>query len=244
MGNATGTSFGGRAPGAAAGAPGRILVWDAPVRVAHWLMVISFAGAYLTGEAERWQLLHVTLGYTLAGLVVFRLLWGLFGSRHARFANFVRGPAAALRYLLSLWHAEPEHHAGHNPAGALAIVALLALAMLVTGSGWLSDQGLAGGWVEELHESAGSLMLAVVGLHIAGVLLGSWRHHENLVRAMCTGHKAGRPDEAIPRARQGVAVLLLVAVLGFWWWQWQTAPAVQDQRPGASAPHGEDRDDD
>ena len=71
----------------------RVLVWDAPVRVFHWLMVLSFAGAYLTAESERWRLLHVTLGYTMAGLVVFRMLWGLVGTRHARFASFVRGPA-------------------------------------------------------------------------------------------------------------------------------------------------------
>ena len=66
----------------------RVLVWDAPVRLFHWLTVLSFAGAYLTAESERWRLLHVTLGYTLAGLVVFRLLWGLVGTRHARFASF------------------------------------------------------------------------------------------------------------------------------------------------------------
>ena len=70
--------------------PKPVLVWDAPVRVFHWLMVLSFAGAYLTAESERWRLLHVTLGYTLAGLIVFRLLWGLVGTRHARFSDFVR----------------------------------------------------------------------------------------------------------------------------------------------------------
>ena len=69
----------------------KVLVWDAPVRVFHWLMVASFAGAYLTAESERWRLLHVTLGYTMAGLVAFRIVWGLVGTRHARFASFVRG---------------------------------------------------------------------------------------------------------------------------------------------------------
>ena len=74
-----------------AGTGRRILVWDAPVRLFHWLTVLSFAGAWLTAESERWRLLHVTLGYTLAGLVVFRLLWGLVGTRHARFATQVHG---------------------------------------------------------------------------------------------------------------------------------------------------------
>ena len=97
-----------------------ILVWDAPVRVFHWLMVLSFAGAYLTAESERWRLLHVTLGYTMAGLVVFRIVWGLLGSRYAKFSSFVRGPAAVARYVRSLFNGQPEHHVGHNPAGAHA----------------------------------------------------------------------------------------------------------------------------
>ena len=72
-----------------------VLVWDAPTRVGHWLIALSFAGAWLTAESERWRLVHVTLGYTLAALVVFRLVWGLVGTRHARFASFVRGPAVS-----------------------------------------------------------------------------------------------------------------------------------------------------
>ena len=75
----------------------KVLVWDVPVRVFHWLLVLSFTGAYLTAESERWRLLHNTLGYTVDGLVAFRLVWGLVGTRHARFSNFVRGPQAMLR---------------------------------------------------------------------------------------------------------------------------------------------------
>jgi cytochrome b len=81
----------------------KIKVWDAPVRVFHWLLVLSFAGAYLSAEREHWRLLHITLGYSMGGLVAFRLLWGLIGSRYARFASFVRGPAAVLAYLRGLW---------------------------------------------------------------------------------------------------------------------------------------------
>ena len=92
----------------------KIKVWDAPVRVFHWLMVLSFAGAYLSAESERWRLLHVTLGYTFGGLVAFRLVWGLVGTRYARFANFVRGPQAVLTYLRSLRKGQPQHHAFIN----------------------------------------------------------------------------------------------------------------------------------
>lgn len=206
------------------------LVWDAPVRLFHGLMVLCFAGAWLTAESEPWRLVHVTLGYTMAGLVGFRLLWGLVGTRHARFGSFVRGPAAAWRYLKSLRGGRPEHHAGHNPAGALAIVALLALAALVSASGWAVVENLGGEWLEEAHEVAATAMLAVVLVHVAGVAFGSWAHRENLVRAMVTGRRPGSPDDAIPRAWTGLAVLILAAVLAFWAWQWQTAPSPPLER--------------
>src|SRR5690606_37588088 len=90
------------------------LVWDVPVRVFHWLLVLCFAGAWLTAESEHWRLVHVTLGYTMAGLLAFRVLWGLVGTRYARFASFVRGPRAVIGYLKSLVGRHPEHHTGHN----------------------------------------------------------------------------------------------------------------------------------
>ncbi len=206
-------------------APSRVLVWDLPVRLFHWLMVLSFAGAWLTAETERWRLLHVTLGYTLGGLVAFRLLWGLVGSRHARFASFVRGPRAVARYLGALLRGRPEHHVGHNPAGALAIVAMLSLSLLLVGSGWALYNDLGGELFEELHEAIAEAMLAVIAVHVAGVALASRLHHENLVGAMVSGRKPGTPQDGIRSAWRSVAALMLVAVLGFWTWQWQQAPA-------------------
>jgi cytochrome b len=204
----------------AAAAPARgILVWDAPVRVFHWLLVLGFAGAWLTSESERWQLVHVTLGYTVMGLVAFRLAWGLVGSRYARFASFVRGPKSVGRYVGSLLRGRPEHHTGHNPAGALALVGLLALAALVTATGWATYNELGGHALEELHEGLASTMLGLAVAHVGGVVLGSWAHRENLVASMITGRKAGTPEEAIARPWRGIAALLLAAVLAFWWWQ-------------------------
>ena len=201
----------------------KILVWDAPVRVFHWLLVLSFFGAFLTAESERWRLVHVTLGYTVGGLVAFRLLWGLVGTRHARFAAFVRGPRVIGRYLLSLVIGRPEHGVGHNPAGALAIVLLLGLSLVTVASGWLTYEDIGGHWLEELHEGAANFMLAVVGVHVAGVVMSSWLHRENLVRAMLTGRKQGEPGEAIRRSWWPLGLLLLLAVLAFWWWQMQAA---------------------
>jgi cytochrome b len=223
----------------------RVLVWDAPVRVFHWLMVLSFAGAWLSAESERFRLLHVTLSYTMAGLVAFRIVWGLVGSHHARFANFVRGPAAVARYLGALLRGRPEHHTGHNPAGALAIVAMLLLAAAVTASGWAGFEGGYGEWVKDLHEAVAGTMLGFVGVHVAGVALASWMHRENLVGAMLSGRKAAPHADGIRGAWRSVAALMVVAVCGFWWLQWQTAPTggVAD-RPAASAKahHDGDRD--
>ena len=218
-----------------------VLVWDAPVRVFHWLMVLSFAGAFLTAESERWRLLHVTLGYTMAGLVGFRIVWGLLGSRYARFSSFVRGPAAVARYVRSLLAGRPEHHVGHNPAGALAILALLGLTLAIGASGWGVYNDVGGEWIEDLHEGAANLMLAVVGVHVAGVLLGSWLHRENLVGSMISGRKAGRPEDAVRSVWRSVAVLMLVVVLGFWGWQWQDAPSG-DALPALAAAAASDRE--
>ena len=224
----------------ASAAPRRTLVWDAPVRVFHWLLVLSFAGAWLTAESERWRLVHVTLGYTMAGLVAFRLAWGLFGTRHARFSSFVRGPRAVARYLGSILRGRPEHHTGHNPAGAVAIAALLALAAFVALSGWATYNELGGHWLEETHEAIANAMLAVIGVHVAGVILGSIVHRENLVASMVTGRKAAPPAEGIRRAWRSVAAILIVSVLGFWWMQLQ-GPAPALAAPPAVA---HDQDDD
>ena len=203
----------------------KILVWDAPVRVFHWLMVLSFAGAYLTAESERWRLVHVSLGYTMAGLLVFRILWGLIGTPYARFSSFVRGPTVVVRYLRAMVNGKPEHHLGHNPAGAMAIVLLLLLSAACVSSGWAVYNDVGGHWLEELHEGAAGFMLAVVAVHVAGALVTSWLHRENLVRSMVNGKKIGAPGDGIRKAWRGLAILMLAATLGFWWLQWQSAPS-------------------
>lgn len=226
----------------------RILVWDLPVRVFHGLLILCFALAWLSSESERWQLLHISAGTTLIGLVAFRLLWGLIGSRHARFASFVRGPTAAWGYLRELAAGRAPSTVGHNPAGALAILGLLALIALTAGTGLAMQQDLGGDFLEELHEAAAQATLLLVGVHVLGVIVGSLAHRENLVRSMVTGFKRGPADQGIARGHRGLAAVLLTLVLGYWAWQWQTAP-VPD--PGSAAVagvraehHGHDDDDD
>ena len=202
----------------------QVLVWDAPVRVFHWLMVLCFTGAYLTSESEIWRLVHVTLGYTMVGLVAFRMVWGILGTRYARFGEFVRSPYRVAHYLRGLAQGQPAHFLGHNPLGALSILAVLALALGIGASGWAGYNELAGEWVAELHEGIANTMLLVIGVHVAGVVLSSRMHKVNLARAMITGHKAGPVDEGIHSAWWSLAVLLLIAVGCFWWLQWRSVP--------------------
>lgn len=213
-----------------------VRVWDAPVRVFHWLLVLCFAGAYLSAESERWQLVHITLGYTMAGLIAFRVLWGLVGTRYARFGQFVRGPGAVLRYLRSLRSRAPEHHLGHNPAGAWAIVLILLAGGALTLSGWANYNEIGGNWIEELHEVLGNGMLLLVGVHVAGVVVSSRLHRENLVRAMVTGRKSGVPSQGIARSYRWLAAILLAVVLGFWVSQWRNAPTPENAAASVPTP--------
>ncbi len=196
----------------------KILVWDWPTRLGHWLMALAFLVAYVTGDSEEWRLVHVLAGGALAGLVAFRLAWGLFGSRHARFGSFVGSPRAAWRYLTGLMRGKGVHYTGHNPAGGYAILALLVLGLLSAASGWPVYQDIGGEWLEGLHEGVANAMLAVVVVHLAGVLVGSLAHRENLPRAMVTGYKLGRSDEAIRSARLWAVPLLLSCAGAAAWW--------------------------
>jgi len=194
----------------------RILVWDLPTRVFHWLLEASFVGALVTAESERLRDVHVILGYTMLGLVAFRLLWGVIGTRYARFSSFAFGPRSVLAYVKSLFSRSPQHHLGHNPAGSWAIYALLVLAVLAGATGYATYNDIGGGWMEEAHEATANALLAVVMVHIAGVFVSSFVHRENLARAMVTGTKPGSPDDGVRYRHRIVAAALLLAVAGFW----------------------------
>lgn len=190
----------------------KILVWDWPVRLGHWLMVGGFVLAWLTGESETFRLVHVIAGATVVAVATFRLPWGFIGSRYARFVDFVRGPTAVKSYLGSLLRLDPEPHVGHNPAGGWAILLLLALGILTGAVGWAIYNDIGGHLLEELHEGLAAAMLTVVVIHVAGVVSGSLLHGENLVRAMITGRKDGLAENAIASARPIAAIVLLLWV--------------------------------
>jgi|PlaIllAssembly_1097288.scaffolds.fasta_scaffold44792_4 cytochrome b len=219
----------------------RILVWDLPLRLFHWLLAASFAGAFLTAESERWRDIHAMLGYTMLALVAFRIAWGFVGPRYARFATFTFGPSRIVSYLRSLANGAPHHYTGHNPAGSWAIFALLGCAIVAGGTGLALYNDIGGRWMEHLHEFAANAMLAVVAVHLVGVAAGSLLHRENLVRAMVTGRKSGAAGDAIGGPRRVVALLLVAAVVGLWTGVvpapgLTTVAAMMPVKPGATAP--------
>lgn len=165
-----------------------VRVWDRFVRVFHWSLVALIAAAWLTPEAK---LIHHWIGYAVLGLVAARLIWGVIGSRHARFSDFVRGPVGVLAYLRDLLRGQERRYLGHNPAGGAMIVALLAVIAVTGVSGWLmlTDRFWGSEMMEEIHEISANLILILVGCHVAGVIWESLRHRENLVRSMITGRK-------------------------------------------------------
>ncbi len=167
---------------------GAVEVWDPIVRIFHWTLVASFFGAFLI---ERPRDLHEALGYLALGAVAVRLVWGVIGTKHARFADFVTGPRRLIGYVGDVVHSRERRHLGHNPAGAAMILALMAMVIVIGASGWMmgSDAWFGEEWVEGLHESAVNVTLGLVALHVAGVVWESVRNGENLVRAMITGRK-------------------------------------------------------
>jgi cytochrome b len=174
-----------------------IRVWDLPTRLFHWSLVACFAIAFLTAESEKLRDIHVMAGYTLAGLIVFRLLWGFIGGGYSRFAEFLPTPRKVIDYLKSLIDGKPQHYVGHNPAGAVAIFLLLGFGVVAAASGWATYEDIGGHFMEELHEGASNGMMAIVVIHIAGVIVSSWLHRENLVLAMLTGWKTRHGRDSV-----------------------------------------------
>jgi cytochrome b len=194
-----------------------IMVWDMPVRVFHWLLVICFAGAWLTSESERLQMIHYAFGYTACLLVLIRLVWGVIGTRYARFTQFLKGPKAVLGHFMAMLRGHPHHDVGHNPAGGLVMVALMLLILVIGFSGYLSVKELLGDFAGEIHESVASLALAVVILHILAAIMMSLMERQNLVKSMVDGKKQGMPEQGIRYPQYLLGGLILIASLYFFY---------------------------
>jgi len=206
-------------------ARGRVLVWDLPTRVFHWLLVLSFAGAWLAFDDDRYLYIHVYAGYVLLGLLVFRLLWGIVGSHYARFHTFAHDWPSARAYLKGLLNGQAARYLGHNPAGSWAIFIILFLGLLVTLSGMFTLGAqerhgpfagvlsfAAGEILGDIHEVCAWAMLLMVAIHVAGVIVESFIHRENLIMAMLSGYKDGGAGGISVRPWNIIAVILLLLV--------------------------------
>ncbi|MEG3640289.1 cytochrome b/b6 domain-containing protein [Magnetococcus sp. PR-3] len=212
--------------------PQPITIWDLPTRLFHWLLVLLIVGSVYTVKTTQ-MTLHAQFGYAILTLVLWRVGWGVWGSATSRFSHFVKGPGAVFAYLRTLLAGQPAHHVGHNPAGALMIVALLAL-LLVQGVGGLFASEntflffdgplvhwVGAEWSETItfwHKGAFNLLIALVAIHVLVNLLYLWLFKHNLILPMVTGQGAGQAgDPALyiaPQQRALLTLLLVMALVG------------------------------
>lgn len=178
--------------------PATVKVWDLFVRLFHWSLVLLFAIAYLTGDEV--QRVHIVAGYAIAGLLVLRIVWGFIGPRHARFDDFVHSPGAVFAYLRDVLFLRARRYIGHNPAGGLMIVALLVMLAATCISGYMltTDAYWGSKAMEEIHGALANATVVLIVLHILGVLVSSFEHRENLVKAMISGRKRSRLESLRP----------------------------------------------
>lgn len=224
-------------------------VVDAPTRMFHWLFALSFTGAYLTGDSEHWRALHVTLGWTMAGLLSFRVVYGLVGPRQARLGALWRkltGVPSWLRATLQGNAPTAAHwRQGQNLLMGVFIAALLLAVVPLVLSGYATYDEWGGErlghLLEEVHEAAGQLFLMLVLGHLALLAGMSGLRRRNLALPMLTGCSEGNGPDLAKRNHTWLAIGLLLAVLGYGAWEWQNAPS--GLLPTASAgQHGDDDD--
>jgi cytochrome b len=194
-----------------------IMVWDMPVRVFHWLLVICFAGAWLSSESERLAMIHYAFGYTACLLVLIRLIWGVIGTRYARFNQFLKSPKAVLGHFMAMLRGHPHHDVGHNPAGGLVMFALMLLILLIGLTGYLSVKEFLGDFASEAHEAVASLVLGLVIIHVIAAIGMSLLERQNLVRSMVTGKKRGFPEQGIRYPQYLIGAFIFLGALYFFY---------------------------
>lgn len=185
----------------------QLRVWDPLLRGFHWLLAALVITTWLLGKFGPSKMtLHFWLGYTIIALLAFRLIWGIIGPRPARFVHFVRGPVAFWRYARGFFRREPSFWPGHNPMGALSVIAMLAVLGVQATTGLFSDPDdfiNVGPLAEHVsratrkaavswHHTGAALILILVGLHVAVILWYRFWKREDLVRPMITGWKLVR----------------------------------------------------
>ena len=209
---------------------------DAFTRTLHALLALSFAGAYITAESEVFRLVHVSLGYTMGGLLVARLLWGFMGPRYARWSAMWGKLRGLVNWFQGLRAGQASWSQAQNLYMAVSVALLLLVIAPVVVSGYVTYQEWTGDWMEEVHEFFGNFMLMAVLAHIVGVLVLSLLRRRNLATPMFTGRVPGVGPDLVKRNHAVLAAVLLTAVLSFWVWQWQSGSPLQTSG-GAGGSH-------
>ena len=217
-------------PAKARATPPARKVIDAATRMFHWLFAFCFLGAYVTAESETFRLIHVTLGYTMAGLLVFRILWGLVGPKPVRLSALFRKLSSAPEWLRSLlavrnpaalWKINWKQ--GQNLLMSFAIVCLLLMVIPVTLTGYATYNEWGFRWLQKIHESFGEFYLFIVLAHLGLIALLSLVRRKNQAMPMITGKAPGPGPDLVRRDYGVIAVLLATSVLGWWGWSLMTA---------------------
>ena len=210
-----------------------VRVWDLPVRLFHWALVIAVVTSVATGlVGGLWQMdVHMISGYVILGLVIFRVVWGLIGGRHARFAAFLKGPVTVIRYAADFARRREAHTPGHNPIGGWSVIALLTIMALQAGTGLFANDDIflegplfslvskeTSDWLTGWHHRMVTAIYILVGLHVAAIAV-HWLRGDNLVKPMVTGTKTNADpaaDDATPRPVRFliVAAVAVAAVFG------------------------------
>ncbi|MEJ2154128.1 MAG: cytochrome b/b6 domain-containing protein [Desulfobacteraceae bacterium] len=202
-----------------------ILIWDLPTRIFHWMLVVAVAASFATGKlGGTWMAYHKLSGYIIFSLLLFRLIWGIFGGHHAQFINFVRGPGAVLGYARSMLRRDMPGHLGHNPLGGWSVLAMLITLMIQVVTGLFANDDIftegplydwvskaTSDWLTKIHKLNQEVILALVAIHVMAILFYLVIKGDNLIQPMITGYKHWRGEA--PATSNSVWTAALIAGL-------------------------------
>jgi len=217
------------------------LVWDLPLRLFHWLIVLSIIGSYTTAKlGVDYMQYHFYFGYFMIAMLIFRITWGFIGPRHARFSSFLTGPSTFFTYAKGMFSPAGHVSVGHNPVGGVMVIVMLILLAVQATTGLFTTDTIiwngpfypsvsesTGSLLSSVHEANFNIILGVVGLHLAAIIYYHWVKKQNLVSAMFTGYKpaAHVPEHlAIPSSQVLKALAVCVAAAGIVYWILSKAP--------------------
>jgi cytochrome b len=214
------------------------LVWDLPLRLFHWLLVVSMIGSWITAELGfDWMQIHMYLGYGTIGMVVFRIIWGFIGPRHARFSSFLTGPSGIWRYAKGLAAGTMIQTAGHNPLGGISVIVMLVLVGFQATTGLFATDdivwtgpynpavsGATADRLTSLHHLNFNIILVAVALHILAIAFYFLVKKQNLTAAMFHGKKLVPEHEAITKSEVVKALVVIAISVGLVYWLISAAP--------------------